>query len=373
MNIAVNTRLLLPQKLSGIGRFTFETLRRITRNHPEHTFFFLFDRAYSPDFIFADNIRPVVLPPQSRHPVLWYIWFEISLKRALKKINPDLFLSPDGYLSLASDIPAVPVIHDINFIHHPEFLPPLSRKYFNHFFPRYAQKAKKIATVSQFSKQDICRTYQIEKNKVEVVYNGVSEGFIPLTSEKKQAIKHAYTQGKDYFIFVGDLHPRKNLERLLKAFDAFKSETHSNIQFVIVGHPMFKTRSIERTFRAMRYQKEVIFTGRVSDAELKQLTASALAMLYVSVFEGFGIPILEAMSCETPVLCANTDAQAEIAGEAALQVDPLSVDAIKEGMKEIAFNQTLRLQLIESGNIRKLDFSWDKTAEKLWNIVEFCL
>src|SRR5512139_2040469 len=102
MRIAVNTRLLIKDKLEGIGWFTYETLKRITRKHPEHEFIFLFDRPFDKEFIFAQNIIPVIITPEARHPILWYLWFEYSVPRALKKYKADIFLSPDGYLSLST-------------------------------------------------------------------------------------------------------------------------------------------------------------------------------------------------------------------------------------------------------------------------------
>ncbi|MDD4107394.1 MAG: glycosyltransferase, partial [Prolixibacteraceae bacterium] len=155
MVIAVNTRLLLKGKLEGIGWFTFETLKRMTVRHPEHRYIFIFDRPYSEDFIFSDNIIPVVVFPPTRHPVLWYIWFEFQIPRVLKRYGADIFLSPDGYLSLRTKVPQLAVIHDINLVHRPADLPWLKAEYYNFFFPRFAEKAKRIATVSSYSKEDI--------------------------------------------------------------------------------------------------------------------------------------------------------------------------------------------------------------------------
>src|ERR1035437_5428435 len=112
MNIAVNTRLLLKDRLEGMGMVMFETLKRITNQHPEHHFFFIFDRDYDEEFLFADNITPIIIGPQARHPVLFYLWFEYSIPRILKDIKADLFLSPDGYLSLSTKIKSLPIIHD---------------------------------------------------------------------------------------------------------------------------------------------------------------------------------------------------------------------------------------------------------------------
>src|ERR1039457_2407091 len=159
MNIAVNTRLLIKDKLDGIGWFTYESLKRITVQHPEHSFYFIFDRKFNPEFIFSNNITPIVLYPQARHPLLFYLWFEYSLSSLLKRLNADLFLSPDGYLSLKSDTKSLAVIHDLNFEHYPNDLPFLVRKYYRYYFPKFANKATIIATVSEFSKQDNVKQY----------------------------------------------------------------------------------------------------------------------------------------------------------------------------------------------------------------------
>ena len=239
MKIAVNTRLLIKDRLEGIGWFTFETFKRITRKHPEHEFIFIFDRQFSDEFIFSSNITPVVIHPQSRHPFLWYLWFEHSLPTFLKKSKPDLFISPDGFLSLSSNIPSFSVIHDINFAHQPKDLPFLAKKYYNHYFPLYAKKAERVATVSEFSKKDLCEKYHLNPNKVDVVYNGVNKIYSSVHENDKKTVKNKYTNGSDFFVFIGALHPRKNVSRLLLAFDEFKKSYKSDIKLVIVGDFMF--------------------------------------------------------------------------------------------------------------------------------------
>ncbi|HKI89077.1 MAG TPA: glycosyltransferase, partial [Draconibacterium sp.] len=187
MVIAVNTRLLIKGKLEGIGWFTLETLKRMTINHPEHHFIFIFDRAYNPDYIFAENVTPVVIGPPTRHPVLWYLWFEFQIPRVLKKYKADMFLSPDGYLSLRTKVPQLAVIHDINFVHRPADLPWLKAKYYNFYFKKFAKVAKRIATVSFYSKEDITRSFKVDYDKIDVVYDGINPIFTP-TLPDKQAI-----------------------------------------------------------------------------------------------------------------------------------------------------------------------------------------
>ena len=161
MKIAVNTRLLLKDKLEGIGWVAYETLSRIVKAHPDDEFYFLFDRKPDPKFIFAENVKPVVLFPQARHPFLYIIYFEISVCRALRRIKPDVYLSTDAYLSLRSKTPQIAVFHDINFEHFPQDFPRLALWHYKKFFPKFDHKAKKIITVSEFSKQDIIDNYKV--------------------------------------------------------------------------------------------------------------------------------------------------------------------------------------------------------------------
>ncbi|MBK5285319.1 MAG: glycosyltransferase family 4 protein [Bacteroidia bacterium] len=273
MLIAVNTRLLLKDKLEGIGRFTHETLKRITVNHPEHEFLFLFDRKFSPEFIYSNNITPVVLSPPARHPLLWYWWFEFSLPKFFKVMKPDLFLSPDGYLSLKANVPSLPVIHDINFEHYPKSLPPLFSWYYRQYFPQYARKATRIATVSKFSKNDIAKTYSIHYEKIDVVFNGINDGFKPLDESKIQQTRNRCCGGAPYFLFTGAIHERKNIVNLLKAYDLFRTTNPGNVKLLLAGNRKWWSNIMETTLNEMKHKDDVIFTGRVSDEELQLLPA----------------------------------------------------------------------------------------------------
>src|SRR5690606_32666151 len=161
MRIAINTRLLLKGKLEGIGWYTHETIKRIVKAHPEHEFIFFFDRPYDTSFVFADNVTPVVFGPPARHPVLFYIWYEMRIPYMLRKYKVDLFVSPDGLTSLTTSVPTCLVMHDLAFEHYPHHLKASIRYYLRYFSPIFAKKATRIVTVSEFSKQDIASTYHI--------------------------------------------------------------------------------------------------------------------------------------------------------------------------------------------------------------------
>ncbi len=368
LNIAVNTRLLLHNKLEGIGRFSFETLKRITRNHPEHQFIFFFDRPWHEEFIFSDTITPVALFPQARHPFLWYWWFEFSVAAALEKYKADIFLSPDGYLSLSTDVPQIPVIHDLNFEHYPQDLPYLYSKYYRHYFPKYAKKAARIATVSEFSKKDIVQQYGIAADKIDVVYNGCNENFKPVTVEVKEETKKKFSKACPYFVYVGAQHQRKNLQNLFRAFDEYKMDG-SNYKLLISGQKKWWTSEMEEAYSGMQHKDDVIFTGRLSEEDLVNVLASAEALVYISYFEGFGIPVVEAMRSNVPVICANATSLPEIAGKAALLVNPFAVDEIAAAMKKVTTDEHLRNQLIRGGQEQSRQFTWDASADKLWQTI----
>ena len=369
MRIAVNTRLLLPGKLDGIGWFAYHTLQRITAAHPEVEFIFFFDRKWSEEFVFGKNVTPVALFPQARHPFLYYLWFEHAIPAALKKHKADLFLSPDGYLSLSTKVPQLGVIHDINFEHYPNDLPALTRAYYRHYFPKFAQVASRIATVSEFSKNDLIKCYGITPDKIDVVYNGVNELYKPTGDAEKKLIREKYTGGRPYFLFVGMLHQRKNIANLFRAYDEFRKRSDTGVKLLIVGHKKWWTPEMEEVFLGMEFMEDVIFLGRQPIEELVKITGSALAMTYVSYFEGFGVPIIEAMRSGVPVITSNVTAMPEVSGNAAVLVDPFNVNSIAEAMLKINGDAHFASTLTVKGLEQSRHFSWDVTASRLWDSI----
>jgi len=369
MVIAVNTRLFLKDKLEGIGNYAYQILKHLVNNHSEHRFIFIFDRPYDQSFVFADNITPVVLFPPARHPILYKIWFDYRIPGILKKYKADVFFSPDGFLSQYTQIPQIPVIHDLNFEHNPQDLRKRDADYYLKYFPKFAKLAAEIITVSEYSKQDIVNTYDIIPEKISISYNAVSSDFRPISNEKQLWIKAQYSSGKPYFLYVGALHKRKNIGRMLLAFDQFKKETNANHQFLIAGATMFKDPEILDIYGGMEFQKEVVFLGRVSQETLTQLMASSFALMYISIFEGFGIPIIEAMQCGTPVITSNTTAMPEVAGDAAVIVDPLDIQDIKRGMLSL-LDEKVKNELIIKGLAQCKKFKWEQSAEEVWKVLK---
>jgi len=372
MRIGVNTRLFVKGKMDGIAWFTYEIFKRIVTQHPEHEFVFFFDRPYDPYFIFAPNVKPVVVHPQARHPLLWFFFFEWGMKRALGREKIDLFISPDGWTCLNTKIKNINVIHDLNFEHYPSFIPFLKRIYYKYFFPRFAKKADRLITVSQFSKRDIERLYKIDREKISVIYNAASDDFFEIDEVDKKKTVQAITNGVPYFVFVGSAHKRKNVERIMHAFDQFR-EKHAQFKFVFAGSNKYWDENIKETYYQLKHKWDIVFTGYLSTTEMNEVVSSAVALVYPSLFEGFGVPIVEGFAAGVPVITSNITSMPEVAGEAALLVNPLSITDIVNAMETIATNEQLRKKLIQMGKERNSHFSWEKSAQQFWNLIlEFC-
>lgn len=364
VKIAVNTRLLLKDRLEGIGRFTAHIFEILSRQHPEVEWLFIFDRAPHSDFIFNESVRAVNLFPPTRHPLLWHVWFQGSLPLFLKKEKVDLFISPDGMVPLWGSCPSLTVIHDLNYVHQPRNLDPVAGNYMRHFYPKFARKSIRVATVSEFCKQDLIDTYSLPAAKVDVVPNAFSPIFKPIPASEKQEVRLKYSQAESYFIYLGALNPRKNLEGLLAAFSLYRENGGKNL-LLIVGERMLWTPSLEKAFSNNPHQDRIVFTGRLKDPELARVMAAAEALCLVSHFEGFGIPILEAYASGIPVICANNTAMPEVAGQGALLVDSRDPAEIAQAMQDLEIPEK-RAELIAAGAEQLKKFSWEKAAEAMW-------
>jgi glycosyltransferase involved in cell wall biosynthesis len=362
----VNTRLLLKNKLDGIGWFTYQTLKIITQKNPTVHFVFLFDRPYDEEFVFSDNVTPMVLSPQARHPLLYHIWFQHSVKSLLNKMKPDLFISPDGFACLGAKCKQLVVLHDINFFHHPKDLKWLTGIYYNHYFPKFAKQANRIATVSEYSKKDIAENYKIDPARIDVVYNGIHSFFRKLGDDEKITARKKFSEGKEYFVYVGSIVPRKNIENLVKAFSLFKKDTASKMKLLLAGRQYWGLHDLYKTIKELGIEGEVIFTGRLSDEDMAQVLGAAMAMTFIPYYEGFGIPLVEAMQAGIPIITSDVTSLPEVAGDAALYADPMKPEEVKNAMVKMYRDENLRKDLIEKGSKQKEKFSWEKSADLLW-------
>ena len=376
MRIAVNTRLVMPGRMDGMGWFAFETTRRLVADHPEHRFLLLFDRPCTPpagdrswDFLHAPNVEVKVLCPPTRHPLLWMLYFELSLPAALRCWKADLYLTPDGMMPRHPHVPTLTVIHDINFEHAADNLRRSHQCYMTHFFPRFARAAARVATVSEYSRQDIAATYGVDPARIDVVYDGAHARYRPHTADEQAATRQRFTGGAPYLIFVSTILRRKNLTGLLKAFDMVKESHDGSLKLLVVGNRFWWGDELKEAYDAMRHRDDVIFIGRADPADLSALLSSSEMLVYPSFFEGFGIPILEAMYAETAVVCSNTTSMPEVGGDAVLYADPASPTDIADAIGRILADPSLRDSLIERGRTQRQLYSWQRTTDLLWESV----
>ncbi len=360
--------MLLRNRLEGIGWYTYEVCRRLVRDHPDDTFYFLFDRPFDPSFVFGPNVVPLHVCPPARHPVLFRIWFDWSLPRVLKRIRPDVFFSPDGFCSLRYPGKTLLTIHDLAYKHYPEAMPAGQLGYYRTYMPRFIERADRIAAISHATAADIAETGGPgAAARTCVIYNGGSDLYRPLDENARREAQVSFANGRRYFLFVGALHPRKNVHRLLQAYEQFRDHSGDQADLVLAGRMAWQTDEIRSVLERSRYRSSIHFTGHVDAAQLVQLMGGALCLVYPSLLEGFGLPVLEGFKAGVPVITSNVSSMAEIAGDAALLVDPFSVTAIATAMQQVAATEELRERLIGRGLDRAQDFSWDSCAAAIYD------
>lgn len=365
----MNTRLLLPDGLEGIGRFSVEVLKRMVKEHPEVNFHFFFDRKFDEKYLFGPNVTPHVLFPPARHAALFILFFDYAIPARLKKVKADLFFSPDAYLSTRTSVPQFPVFHDLAFEHFPEDVVKWAAWHYRKYFPQYAKKAERIIAVSEYTKQDIVKQYGVDAGKITVAYNACSGQFHPVSEHAQAQIRAELTGGKPYFHCVGAIQPRKNLARLIEAFGIFKAKTGSDWKLVVVGRKAWNIEEVIHTYSTSQVKEDIVFTGFVPDERLNAIYSASEGLCYVPYFEGFGIPILEAMHAETPVITSNLTSMPEVAGDAAILVDPYQSGAISEALEGLYRSSDLRQDLVRKGIQRRRQFNWDDTAARVWEVL----
>ena len=300
MKIAINAWILRNKKLDGIGYLTINTIPLLIKNNPTIQFQILCDKGYSESYFDFPNVTHYRIFPALRHPILYVFYMEIIVGFFLRKHKPDLLISTDGYLCLNAKTKQLPIICDINFEHKPEDLPFRNRIYFRTFFKRFAKKSTRIATISEYSKQDMVETYRIDSNKIDNISCGIDSKFIVLSDIEKQGAKNKWSNGKEYFFFVGSMHPRKNIKRLIDAFNLFKVQNKCDYKLLMGGSILWQASDFKEAYENSIYKDDIVFLGRLSDEDLKLVLGAAYCLSFAPVFEGFGLPIVEAFEAGVP-------------------------------------------------------------------------
>ncbi len=361
---------MFPGQTEEQGTFLQDIFLRLVKQYPQHRFYFLYDRENKQELLFSSNSEAVIIKPLANTPFLWSFWLNWKAPAFLKKIKADVFVSADGFCSLRTNVPQCIVVHDLAFLHNPKVLSKSQLKFCKSNTKKFFDKAKVIATVSEFTKQDICKHYLVNEQKVHIVYNGVNEIFQPLVYEQKNRVKEKFTSNCEYFIYRELGNEGKNLINLLKAFSVFKKKQKSNMKLVVCYNQEHGGDDFLRLLKTFKFRNDVVLTGALSKAEIAELLASAYALVYPSLFDGFGVPPQEALHCEVPAIVSRTGALQEIGGNAYLYVNPEDFEDIAAKMILLYKDETLRSKLVENGKQRLHLFSLQQTAAKMWECIE---
>jgi glycosyltransferase involved in cell wall biosynthesis len=376
MRIAVNARFGAYPYEEGYGRFVREIASRLTQFNSTDEYLFLYDQLSGPALSMPPfPLRPGarvshrVIGPPAKHPLLWKLWYNFRVPPALRSFQASVFLSPDGICSLTTRVPQVLVVHDLAFLHFPGSLPRAQYRYYKANTPRFIRKAAAVVTVSEFSKQDILRHYPHAEGKLHVVSNAADERFRPLNWQAREAAKERFAEGREYFVYTGSIHPRKNLINLLKAFSIFKKRQQTGMKLVLAGRLAWQHEDFTEALARYKYRDDVILAGYVPAEDLAELVGGAYALVYPSRWEGFGLPLVEAMQSGVPVLCSGVSAMPDTVADAGLLFDPEDPDDIARQMMRIFIDETERGRLVDRGLERARLFSWDESARRMHEIL----
>ncbi|MBN1658603.1 MAG: glycosyltransferase family 4 protein [Anaerolineae bacterium] len=306
------------------------------------------------------------------------LWTHLALSWEMITHPPDLLFVPSHVLPIAHPARSVVTVHDLGFHYHPEAHTLTQNIYLRWSTRHNARAATRLLADSDATRHDLIELYGVPSSKIDVVYPGRDESLAPATDPAiRAAIRARYHLTAPYLLYIGTLHPRKNLTRLIQAFSRLlshlptpRAHQPTNLHLVLAGQKGWLYDDIFALVRRLGLEERVIFTGYVPDPDKPALLSGALAFVFPSLYEGFGIPVVEAMACGTPIICSNTSSLPEVAGDAALLVDPLDLDSIAGAMAHMVADADLRQTLAGRGLRQAQRFSWRRCAREALAVIE---
>jgi glycosyltransferase involved in cell wall biosynthesis len=356
---------------AGIGRYTRELVTALAAQPPDYGF-----RLFVAE---SGAAQAVELPGAhfSHHPTrisqrwLTRLWFRLQLPLPVEVWTGlvDLFHAPDFFLPPThARTRTIVTVHDLSYIHYPEMTMPGMSRQLNTWVPRSIARADHVIAVSEATRQDVITCYQTPPDKVTTLYHGVSDTFRPeRTLTELARVRDKYRLGDSPFILtVGTIQPRKNYLRLIQAFAQLPPDFGINL--VIAGGTGWDSQPLYDEVKSHNLEHRVRFTGFVADSDLPALYSAATLFAYPSLYEGFGLPVLEAMACGTPVITGNRSSLPEVVGQAGLVVDPTDVAALAHSIEQVLTEDTLRRQLAMAGIKQAARFTWPRMAGQVMKL-----
>jgi len=372
MIITVDTRLSASPDHTSCIPLIIATISKIAEKQPQHQFIYIFDHVFDNKYITSGNITGVVLGPEAKSPLLWKYWYDFRVPALLKKYKADIFVGAGGICSLRTKVPQCLLVNSLSFLEYPLIAKKSHLRFFDKFTGLFLNKAKRIVTMSQFSKTSISNKYRIDPGKIDVLNISPDLIFKPVSETLKEIVKEKYADGKEYFLYTGAIHPRENLLNLLKAFSFFKKRQKSNMQLLLAGELNDSYKEFSIKLSSFRFRDEVKILGNLLPGEKAEIVASAYAVIYPSLLEDFALQPLEAMQCDVPVITGNYGALPEICGDAALYTDATDFNDIAEKMMLLFRDEDKKTTLVNNGKKRIGHFTRQNTLDQFWRSILEC-
>ncbi len=363
MLVGLNLLFLVPNIVGGTETHALSLLRALAKvSDPRQYWLFINKETYTSGLVGEGGWHIVPSPVPARHRPVRYAWEQFVLPIQAKKLRLDLVHSLGYVQPLRLPCKSVVTIHDLNFYNIGHLMSWTRRAGLRYFVTRSAETADHIITVSEFSKGQIIELLGVPPEKVTVIYNAVNERLVAPAGPDE--LERDYGITRPYILGLSSPSPHKNIVGLVKAFEHLKRNGYKELRLVLAGHRPADKGKLDRTIRDSGLGNEILFTGYVPDRILAGLYAHAEAFVFPSTYEGFGIPILEAFSLGTPVVCSRAAAIPEVAGDAACYFDPFDPEDMASVISSVLSDTELRKRMVDRGKLRVRLFSWEKTAEQ---------
>ena len=365
MKIAINTLSLSKIKV-GMGKYIAELVNNAPKADPYNTYFIYLSEENRKYFNLSHpNIELVLVHNMWTQGFLRILWEQFFIPFSLYWNKINIYHAPGFVLPLFKvnkKIKYIVTIADMTFFSHPEHHIYWKQKYFKYMIPLSIKKADQVIAISENTKQDILQMVPVDKKKIVVTYLGYDTSFSRQDKEKIKSTLKKYEITFSYILFVGMLEPRKNIPSLIKAFAAIKEK--KNHKQVIVGKRGWMYGEIFALIKNLKIEEQVVFTGYIPDEDLPSLYSGATCFVYPSFYEGFGIPIIEAMACGCPVITSNNSSMREIAGDAAILIDPYNLMDIQNAIELLIKDKEVRRRKEREGITQAKSFTWEKMILK---------
>lgn len=367
MLIGIDASRAAREQRTGTEGYSLHLIRALLRLDGTHRYRLYFDRTPPPGLFPEGTSEPRVIP-------LPRLWTHVRLALEVARHPPDVLFVPAHVLPVMGTRRSVVTVHDLGYLYFPEAHRWLDRLYLAMSTRWNTWRATCVLTDSEATRRDLIMRYRVPAGRIRVAYPGWDENlWRPAAPAQVAEVKARYGIGGDYLLYLGTLQPRKNLVRLVEAFSRVlgaSSHSHHELYLVLAGRQGWLYQDLFDTVRRLGLEPAVVFTGYVADEEAVPLMTGARAFVYPSLYEGFGFPLLEAMACDVPVVCSTTSSLPEVAGDAALLVDPNDVEGLAQALQRILVDDALRGALVARGRRQITRFSWDRCARQVKAVLE---